>query len=435
MAWTRVTLLPVGAFSSRTWLGRDDQGREALLREVPEGAMPSGSGVTPAGVVPLRDVVVIDGRRYGVWDLLKAESLQEVVERVLDTGGTVPLGFLCRVVIDAARSLVAMTPMRPHGGLSDASLLITRDGRVQVMDFGCPRPGRFTPSGAPSFVNDVFSMGAVLHASLTGFGGTYADALTEGLQLPTPSQLHDECTPAVDDVVLRAISRAVDKRQPDLELFADELEAVLGEQLFTEAQVGQFLSGAAPARPGPPVPDVDPGPAPGIDDGPTGQHPMLGNKETFTDLPPIAPQVPLGTQPGAPADAFAAVAAPDDAVRYAGIPMSTQPGVPGPAMLQSSPSRPPLAVPLDTQPGLKLPAEPAPVPVETQPRLQLPTSSPSGAVPKSPPVLHASGATPDALARAVPKSPPVLRTSEPAPLDAAAGAIPKPQPAPRAARA
>lgn len=249
----RVTLLPVGAFSSRTWRGRDETGREAVLREVPEGTTPWRSNTTAKGIVPLREVVSIEGRRYGVWDLFPAESLQEVVERLLEAGDVVPLGFVSRVVIDAARALVAITPMRAHGGLSDGSLLIATNGGVAVMDSGCPRPGRFTPSGAPSFVNDVFALGAVLHAALTGFGGMYADAMTKGLQLPSPSQLHDECTPAVDDVVQRAVARNVEQRHPDLALFADELEAVLGDQLFSVAQVAQFVAGlmllveAAPA--------------------------------------------------------------------------------------------------------------------------------------------------------------------------------------------
>ncbi len=341
MAWTRVTLLPVGALSSRTWRGRDETGREAVLREVPEGTTPWRSNTTAKGIVPLREVVSIEGRRYGVWDLFPAESLQEVVERLLEAGDVVPLGFVSRVVIDAARALVAITPMRAHGGLSDGSLLIATNGGVAVMDSGCPRPGRFTPSGAPSFVNDVFALGAVLHAALTGFGGMYADAMTEGLQLPSPSQLHDECTPAVDDIVQRAVARNVEQRHPDLALFADELEAVLGDQLFSLAQVAQFVAGAN-SRPRPPAPDADPGPALGIDEVPTGEHQPPGNKETLTDLPPIEFQkIPAGTQPGAPpADAFSALALPPEREPLPGIPMSTQPGVPGAAMLAAPPAPP-----------------------------------------------------------------------------------------------
>lgn len=360
-------MLPVGVLSSRTWRGRHDDGREALLREVPDGVTPSLNSSIIPGLVPLREVVVIDGRRYSVWDLVEAESLQDLVERAHEAGGSVPLGVLARIVIDAARTLLTITPGKPHGGLSDGTILITKKGDVLVMDFGCPRPGRFTAPGPPSFVNDVFALGAVLHATLTGFGGTYADAITEGLQLPPPSQLHDECSPAVDDVVQRAIARSVEKRQPDLELLADELEAVLGEQLATRAQVQAFV--ASPARPGPPVPDADPGPAPGLDEVPTGQHPALAHKETLTDLPPVQ-KIPGGTQPGEPpADAFASVAPPEETGPQPAIPQSTQPGIPNPALLSSAPPRSSAPPP----PRSFAPTSKPPLPMETQPRLQVPT--------------------------------------------------------------
>ena len=373
VGWHRLSMLPEGALSSRTWRARHDDGREAVLREVPEGVTPTPLGYAIPGVVTLREVVEVEGRRYGVWSLAQADSLQDLVERLQDAGAPIPLGFIVRLIVDAARTLVAITPAKPHGGLSDGSLLITVDGDVLIMDFGCPRPGRFTAAGAPSFVNDVFALGAVLHATLTGFGGTYADAITEGLQLPPPSQLHDECTPAIDDIVSRAISRNIEQRQPDLELLADELEAVLGEQLFTKSQVQAFLSKHA-QRPGPPVPDVDPGPAPGIDEVPTGQHFSVGTSETMPGLEPV--RIPTGTQPGTPPnDAFAAVASPADTQPQPTIPLSTQPGVPNPVLMNGPPpdaTIPRASVPPMTPKASSPSRPPAPIPMETQPRIVAP---------------------------------------------------------------
>ena len=373
VAWHRLNMLPEGVLSSRTWRARHDDGREAVLREVPEGVTPTPPGYAIPGVVTLREVVEVEGRRYGVWSLAQADSLQDLVDRLQDAGAPIPLGFIVRLIVDAARTLVAITPAKPHGGLSDGSLLITVDGDVLIMDFGCPRPGRFTAAGAPSFVNDVFALGAVLHATLTGFGGTYADAITEGLQLPPPSQLHDECTPAIDDIVSRAISRSIEQRQPDLELLADELEAVLGEQLFTKSQVQAFLSKHA-QRPGPPVPDVDPGPAPGIDEVPTGQHFSVGTSETVPGLEPV--RIPTGTQPGTPPnDAFAAVAGPADTQPQPTIPLSTQPGVPNPALMNGPPpdaTIPRASVPPMTPKASSPSRPPAPIPMETQPRIVAP---------------------------------------------------------------
>ncbi|MDX2008595.1 MAG: hypothetical protein SFW67_00310 [Myxococcaceae bacterium] len=414
-------MLPLGAVSSHTFRGHDDAGRTAVLREVPEGQAPVVSTSVFPGIVPLREVTVIDGRRYGVWDFVEAESLQDACERLADGGRTVPLAVLARVVVDASRALVSVTPGRPHGGLSDASLLVRADGVVQVMDFGAPRPSRFTPRGPPSFGNDVFALGAVLHGALTGFGGSYADAVEEGLSLPAPSQLHDDCTPAIDDVIQRAISRTAETRQPDLELLADELEAVLGEALATRAQVAEALHGLG--RSAPPMPDDDPGPALGAEeDAPTGRHELPGARETVQGLKPVphpdrpesAPRtrIPMGTQPGGPTrdvspDGDASASKPP-----AGVPMGTQPGGPAPtsrpptnagvpAREANPTSRPPTGaqpavpareatqstkpsagIPMGTQPGapprdaFAAVAEPAPrpsgVPMSTQPGVPSP---------------------------------------------------------------
>lgn len=118
VAWHREHMLPVGAVSSQTWRGRDDAGRTAVLREVPEGQSPVVSTSVFPGIVPLREVTVIDGRRYGVWAFVEAESLQDACERLAELGRTVPLAVLVRVVVDASRALVSVTPGRPHGGLS-----------------------------------------------------------------------------------------------------------------------------------------------------------------------------------------------------------------------------------------------------------------------------------------------------------------------------
>lgn len=398
VAWQRVHKLPSGAAISRTWLASDGQGRQAVLREVPDGSTPTVSTTAVPGLVQLREVVVVDGRRFGVWDFVEGESLHELSERIAAAQGRLPLGVVVRIVVDAARALLLVTPARPHGGLSDQSLLLTREGRVLVMDVGCPRGSRFVPGGAASFANDVFALGAVLHAALTGFGGVYADAVAEGLQLPPPSQLHDECTPAIDDVVLRALSRDLAVRQPDLELLADELEAVLGEAIGTAADVAACLS-APRERPGPPVPDLDPGPASAIDEATTGEHPVLAGRDSL-DGPPAG--IPPDTNPGLPPDAFAAVVAHEAPAR---IPGSTQPGSPDattPAARLSVPDetmpqlpvptprasvppgpRPSMpvvpavessALPQETQPRLQVPR--APVPVDTQPRLSVPAGIP-----------------------------------------------------------
>jgi hypothetical protein len=325
-------MLPEGSLTSRTWRGRSDDGRQAILREIPDGVTPF-TPTSVAGFVPLREVTLVGGRRMTVWDAVNAESLQELIERLHDSGNRVPVGLLARVVCEASRALASISPPKPHGGLGDGALLLTPEGQVLVMDFGCPRPSRFTAAGPPSLANDVFSMGGIVHACLTGYGGMYASAVAEGLQLPKPSQLHEGSTAAIDDVVSRAISRSVEQRQPDLELFADELEAAVGPQLFTTAQVSAFLRANGPMQ-AMPVIDAQLVAAP-IDDVPTGEHSHLGHDVTQAGQPP---RIPMGTQPGRPPpDAFAKVQAPDDTGPLPQLPQATQPGVPGRALTEGPP--------------------------------------------------------------------------------------------------
>ena len=59
-------MLPLGTSSSRTWRARDDSGRVAVLREVPEGQSPTLSTSQSPGLVHLREVVALDGKRYKI---------------------------------------------------------------------------------------------------------------------------------------------------------------------------------------------------------------------------------------------------------------------------------------------------------------------------------------------------------------------------------
>lgn len=244
MNWEIVTTLPPGS-ASRTLLGRLGP-RFAALRELErDGAVVP----QPApGLVPLREIVVLGGKRYAAFDVVEAVTLREVIDAFGSLGRLPPLGLVARVVVDAARAISGLSPALPHGGLSDSALLVGFTGTTSVMDFGAPRGSRFVLPGAPSFSNDVFSLGAVLHATLTGFDGNYGDALADGVPFQHASQHNPEAAPVLDDVLSRALARAVDLRQPDAELLADELEAVLAESLFTPGDIAMVLGSMLAAR-------------------------------------------------------------------------------------------------------------------------------------------------------------------------------------------
>lgn len=244
MNWELVTALPPGG-ASRTLLGRSGR-LFAVLREL--DAEPSTDACTlPPAVLTLREVTTVAAQRYAVYDAVLGACLREVLEAHAELELPVPVGLAVRAVLDAARAVAAITPPRPHGGLSDSSVLLGFDGAVQVIDFGAARLNRFAPAGRPSAANDVFALGAVLHSALTGHGGHYGDSIAHGLTLPPPSQLNGEVPLVLDEVVMRALARDPSSRQTDADQLADELEAVLADD-FGSAAMADALAQVLPQR-------------------------------------------------------------------------------------------------------------------------------------------------------------------------------------------
>lgn len=227
--------------ASRTWRGRDDAGREAVLREVPTGVTPFFTAGLPETVVTLHEVVQIEGTRFGVWGMVNGLSLGEALERSVQNGQPLTLAVVGRILLDVSRSLISVRPQRPHGGLSDTSVLIDVDGKSHVMDFGVPRASRFNLNEPASFSGDVYAVAAILHSAMTGFSGSYAQAASDALSLPTPSQLRDDCTFALDEVIHRATSPVPERRPEDLSVFAEQLEWALGATLASREQVAALM--------------------------------------------------------------------------------------------------------------------------------------------------------------------------------------------------
>jgi hypothetical protein len=239
MNWELVSTLPPGS-GSRTILARLGA-RFGVLRQLE--AEPLYPPAPPEPVLPLLEVAVVAGLRYAVYSVAMAASLREVTEALLKEEQLAPVGLVARVVLDAARALAKIAPARPHGGLGDGALLIGFDGVTRVLDYGAPRTGRFQPRGPPSFPNDVFALGAVLHSALTGFTGHYGEAMAEGLQLPPPSLSNPEAPSGLDALVLRATARDEADRQADASQLADELEAAMAGALFSAQDVAAVAGG------------------------------------------------------------------------------------------------------------------------------------------------------------------------------------------------
>lgn len=233
--------LPPSGNGQRTRLalqhGDDGIARPAVLRMLMEGVTPF-SAAASGDVLGLIDVITLEGARWGVFELVPGVTLRELIE-VHGVAKRLPaLGLSGRVVVDAAKAIGALhrqSPSVSHGGLSDAALLTGFDGVTSVVDLGAPRASRMMAPeqlrGAPAAPStDVFCLGAALHAAITGYGGPYASVVTVGLD--TLPWKHAEGSPALDQVLRQALHPAPNMRWPDAIAFAEQLEAVLANELI-----------------------------------------------------------------------------------------------------------------------------------------------------------------------------------------------------------
>ena len=138
-----------------------------------------------------------------------------------------------------------------HRDIKPANVMVTRDGKIAVMDFGIARliagpetaPQTSAVLGTASYLSpeqaqgqpvdartDIYSLGVVLYEMLTGrppFTGDSPMAIAYkqvNEAPPAPSTLNDDVPPELDAVVMRALSKNPANRYQTAQEFAEDLE-------------------------------------------------------------------------------------------------------------------------------------------------------------------------------------------------------------------
>jgi serine/threonine-protein kinase len=188
---------------------------------------------------------------FMVMDLVEGEDLAARLART----GPLPSGEVARIGLDIARALgVAHIRGIVHRDVKPSNILLARDGRAMITDFGIARlaadaegalPGTtlgsvqyFSPEQAQGLTttpaSDVYGLGLVMYEALTGFrpwGGDTPSRIAlarVGATAPSPRDSRPDVPIGLDAVVTKALAADPTSRYPSGAAMAAALEPLIG---------------------------------------------------------------------------------------------------------------------------------------------------------------------------------------------------------------
>lgn len=225
-------------------------------------------------IVRVHDVGAVEGVWYQVMELVDGRDVGQLIKRSQERKIPWPVDFalfLTRVLCEAldCAHRAADAEGRPlnlvHCDVAPSNLFVSRTGEIKLGDFGVARAridsgaGEFF--GKPYYVSpealagsltpslDLWGAGVVLYELLTNhrpFMGKNAEELfahVKSGEVTPPSVLRPDLSPAVEEVVLRALARDPAQRFADARAFATALEALYDERVGTPLAISSLVRG------------------------------------------------------------------------------------------------------------------------------------------------------------------------------------------------
>jgi len=212
----------------------------------------SAASLNHPSVVAVHDYGTDEAGPFIVMELVDGEDLASIIRR----SGPLPPRQAARLAAEIGRAIAAAHESGfIHRDIKPGNVLVTREGRAKVTDFGIARalaeaqftlPGttigsvhyfspeqaRGEPAGPPS---DIYSLGIVLYELLTGRrpweGDTAAAIATARLTgpVPSPSAARSGVPPALEAIDRKAMAQKPEDRFPTAMAMVEALERYIAE--------------------------------------------------------------------------------------------------------------------------------------------------------------------------------------------------------------
>jgi serine/threonine protein kinase/cytochrome c-type biogenesis protein CcmH/NrfG len=211
------------------------------------------------GLARVSDRFAEHGRQFLVMDFIEGKDLTDII--LNKSASEQQLVQWMIEVCDAVAYLHSQTPPIIHRDIKPPNIKIKPDGHAVLVDFGIAKvydpqkrtvmaakgaSSGFSPpeqyTGGTDARSDVYSLGATLYCALTGQMPPEAlDMVEQAAALPPPRQFNPRINPAVERVILKAMSLNTLARHPTAREMMNELKSSLG------------AGGAVPSIPQPPI--------------------------------------------------------------------------------------------------------------------------------------------------------------------------------------
>ncbi len=257
---------------------RGRAGRRTLIQQSFRTGVERSAKLNHPHIVAMFDLEQENGMPLCIQEHSNAESLREII----DHEGPFHPDDVAALISQVADALdYASQRSVPHGGLRPDVIVVDYDGTVLINDFGIApildgledasaamiayRAPEQLAGAEPAPSADIYALGVIAYEMLTGalpFDGATGQEMTDAIRAgypDAPSQINNEVPPALNAIVLRALSLGPLNRYAYAGDFADALtdwrEAAIDPRTHPAATL-QMLGFVAPVEPTEVVPDV-----------------------------------------------------------------------------------------------------------------------------------------------------------------------------------